>query len=242
VRAGPGWNETAVLFTWDDPGGFYDHVAPPMRAPAPDNHSACFCFEPGQCHGQDPRGHDPYTRLGSRLPVLLISPWVRKGTVVSEPPAASKPYKDSQYDGTSIAATIKRLFGLPSFLTRRDAWSASFAHVFDELPGPRTDTPYHLPDAPAPTHRHGPHPYGTDCDEPTRRMRRSIRSFEELLGVRAPERLHRCAEPGEALFTTLCGEGSMLEATEWLANATTAWHASGRAATRTHAPSHGASL
>jgi len=23
VRAGPGWNETAILFTWDDPGGTY---------------------------------------------------------------------------------------------------------------------------------------------------------------------------------------------------------------------------
>ena len=36
VRAGPGWNETAILLTWDDPGGFYDHVPPPMGVPAPD--------------------------------------------------------------------------------------------------------------------------------------------------------------------------------------------------------------
>ena len=72
VRAGPGWNETALLFTWDDPGGFFDHVPPPMRAPAPDDQPACFCFEGAQCHGDDPRGYEPFTRLGSRLPVLLI--------------------------------------------------------------------------------------------------------------------------------------------------------------------------
>lgn len=122
VRAGPGWNETALLFTWDDPGGFFDHVPPPMRAPAPDDQPACFCFEGAQCHGDDPRGYEPFTRLGSRLPVLLISPWLRRGTVVSQPDAAAKPFSDSQYDGTSIVATVKRLFGLPSFLTRRDAW------------------------------------------------------------------------------------------------------------------------
>ena len=222
VRAGPAWNETAILFTWDDPGGFYDHVAPPMHAPAPDEQTPCFCFEEGKCTAHDPRGYNPYTRLGSRLPVILISPWLAKGTVVSEP-GPNKPFNDSQYDGTSIASTIKRLFNLPSFLTKRDAWSASFDHLFEELPAPRTDTPYHLPEAPPPTHRHGPHPYGTDCDDATRRMRRSVRSFEEALGVRAPERLHQCAEPGEALFTTKCGRGSMVEASEWLANATSAW-------------------
>ena len=68
--------------------------------------------------------------------------------------------------------------------------------------------------------------YGTDCDDPSRRMRRSIKSFEDELGVRAPERLHSCAsEPGDGLFTQSgsCGVGSMLEASEWLANATSAW-------------------
>ena len=70
---------------WDDPGGFYDHVSPPMKAPAPDNQSACFCLEAGKCTAHDPRGYDPYTRLGSRLPVILISPWVKKGCACSDP-------------------------------------------------------------------------------------------------------------------------------------------------------------
>ncbi len=214
------------------------------------------------CKGYNgPRGLTHSARTAQRVHSALNAHCVcAAGTVVSEPPAISKPYNDSQYDGTralshtvparfplcicalsshcacvhcvccccrydgtSIVSTIKRLFNLPNFLTKRDAWSASFAHLFDELPSPRTDTPYHLPDAPPPTHRHGPHPYGTDCDDPTRRMRRSIRSFEESLGVTAPERLHQCSEPGEGLFTSGCGVGSMVEASEWLANATSAW-------------------
>ena len=191
-----------------------------MRAPRPDDQPACFCFEGAQCHGTDPHGYDPYTRLGSRLPVLLISPWVRKGTVVSAPTHGPSP--DSQYDGTSIVATVKRLFDLPNFLTRRDAWAAPFDHLFDELPAPRADAPMHLPDAPPPTPRHGKHPYGTDCDDPTRRMRRSIRGFEAALSTRAPARLHACAA-AEPLWATRCEAGTMLEASEWLANATRTW-------------------
>ena len=102
---------------------------------------------------------------------------------------------------------------------RRDAWSASFNPLFDELPAPRTDAPMHLPEVPPPTARHGSHPYGTDCDDPARRMRRSVSSFEEALGGRAPERLHACAEQIHAT----CEAGTMLEASEWLANATRRW-------------------
>jgi hypothetical protein len=36
-------------------------------------------------------------------------------------------------------------------LTRRDAWSATFEHVLDELTSPRTDCPLHAPNAPPPT-------------------------------------------------------------------------------------------
>jgi phospholipase C len=36
-------------------------------------------------------------------------------------------------------------------LTKRDAWSATFEHVLDELDSPREDCPMHLPSAPSPT-------------------------------------------------------------------------------------------
>jgi phospholipase C len=51
---GPEWDSTAIFLTWDDWGGFYDHVVPPRV---------------------DGNGY------GLRVPGLVISPWVRPGTI-----------------------------------------------------------------------------------------------------------------------------------------------------------------
>jgi phospholipase C len=50
----PDWNSTAIFLSWDDWGGFYDHVAPPT------------------VNGQ---------RLGLRVPGLVISPYARRGFI-----------------------------------------------------------------------------------------------------------------------------------------------------------------
>ena len=57
LMRGPDWNETAIFLTWDDWGGFYDHVRPPRV---------------------DRNGY------GIRVPGLLISPWARAGTIDSQ--------------------------------------------------------------------------------------------------------------------------------------------------------------
>jgi phospholipase C len=54
---GPDWERTEIFLTWDDWGGFYDHVAPPRV---------------------DANGY------GIRVPGLLISPWARAGTIDSQ--------------------------------------------------------------------------------------------------------------------------------------------------------------
>jgi phospholipase C len=51
---GPDWNSTAIFLTWDDWGGFYDHVEPPRV---------------------DDLGY------GLRVPALVISPWARAGSI-----------------------------------------------------------------------------------------------------------------------------------------------------------------
>ena len=48
------WNSTAILLTWDESGGFYDHVVPPMI-----------------------QGH----QVGFRVPLLVISPWAEQGMI-----------------------------------------------------------------------------------------------------------------------------------------------------------------
>lgn len=58
------WNDSAIVITWDDPGGQYDHVPPPQFDRCPDAH---------------PCGD------GSRLPFILISPYARSGAIVRDP-------------------------------------------------------------------------------------------------------------------------------------------------------------
>ncbi|XP_057820461.1 non-specific phospholipase C6 isoform X2 [Cryptomeria japonica] len=71
LRQSPQWNETLFVLTYDEHGGFYDHVPTPVRnVPSPDGivgpHPHFFKFD----------------RLGVRVPTIMISPWITKGTVV----------------------------------------------------------------------------------------------------------------------------------------------------------------
>jgi phospholipase C len=57
------WNDSAIVITWDDPGGYYDHVPPPH-------------FE--TCSDKRPCGDGP------RLPFIVISPYARGGAIVHD--------------------------------------------------------------------------------------------------------------------------------------------------------------
>jgi phospholipase C len=139
LRASPQWDETLFIITFDEHGGFYDHVPPPMNVPPPDDIPSY------------PDSNVVFNRLGVRIPTLLISPWVSKGLILSEPPESQKPEPNSEYTLTSIIATTRKLLGMSTGpLTKRDAWSATFEQVFN-LTEPRTDCPMHMPDAPLPS-------------------------------------------------------------------------------------------
>lgn len=58
-------------------------------------------------------------------------------TVLHEP---SGPFPTSQYEHSSIPATVKKMFNLPQFLTKRDAWAGTFENLLS-LTTPRTDCP-----------------------------------------------------------------------------------------------------
>ncbi|XP_077222334.1 non-specific phospholipase C1 [Tasmannia lanceolata] len=133
LRASPQWNETALLITYDEHGGFYDHVPTPVsNVPNPDG-----------IIGPDP-WYFRFDRLGVRVPTILVSPWIEKGTVIHEP---NGPTPHSQYEHSSIPATVKKLFNLNSnFLTKRDAWAGTFESHFNLRSTPRGDCPEKLPE------------------------------------------------------------------------------------------------
>jgi len=128
-----------LVVAYDDAGGYYDHVVPPFEGVPADD---------APCHLHDRCGLRPafdFRRLGLRTAGMLISPLVPAGAVFQEPKAG--PFASSQFELTSIASTVKTLFNLTSFLTKRDAWAAPFDELL--LDEPRADPgPLHLPEAP----------------------------------------------------------------------------------------------
>lgn len=98
----PNWENTVFIVNYDEWGGFFDHVPPPL-APLTE---------------EDPIiGNDG--RLGFRTPTLIASPLARRGFVGHQ-----------QYDHTSILSMIEWRWGL-SPLTVRDQTANNIAHVLD---------------------------------------------------------------------------------------------------------------
>ncbi|KAG5517377.1 hypothetical protein RHGRI_037952 [Rhododendron griersonianum] len=132
LRASPQWNQTMMVVTYDEHGGYFDHVPTPVRGvPSPDGivGPEPFLFR--------------FDRLGVRVPTIVVSPWIDKGTVVHGPNGV--PMATSEYEHSSIPATVKNIFNLPSFLTKRDAWAGSFHSIVQTRKEPRTDCPVQLP-------------------------------------------------------------------------------------------------
>lgn len=129
LRSSPQWNEILFVVTYDEHGGFYDHVPTPMvGVPSPDG-----------IIGKAPYNFE-FNRLGVRVPAILISPWIEKGIVLHEP---SGPFPTSQFEHSSIPATVKKLFNLKEFLTKRDEWAGTFEGILTRTT-PRSDCPVTL--------------------------------------------------------------------------------------------------
>lgn len=147
LRQSPAWARTLLIVTYDEFGGFYDHVAPPIGVSNPDGKNAPSdevkaLVQKNSKYSYattDPAYQFDFTRLGVRVPTILISPWIPKGMVDS-----------TRYQHTSIMATLRDLYGARA-LTKRDAEAVSFLKVLS-LQTMRADTPQKLnrPPRPAP--------------------------------------------------------------------------------------------
>ncbi len=104
------WQSSALFFTYDEGGGFFDHMPPPQV--------------------------DAYG-MGFRVPMLVVSPWARRGYISGQ-----------LYEHSSVLKFIERRFGLQSL--------ASVNHQFDtSTPGTNNDAANGKPRGPAAPPRDG---------------------------------------------------------------------------------------
>lgn len=92
IAASPYWAHSAIIITWDDSEGDYDHVPPPIRDRGPDR---------------------SLLSSGPRVPLLLISPYSRTRAVVSDPGSQSSVVKfiDLVFNLTPLAQLPDELRG-----------------------------------------------------------------------------------------------------------------------------------
>ena len=97
------WKSSVILFTMDDFGGWYDHVPPPRQY---------------GCDGTNPYG------LGFRLPLIIMSPYVKPGFIFKE-----------QSEQASIPRFIEKVFNAPALSTidpaAQDGQANDLMNAFD---------------------------------------------------------------------------------------------------------------
>lgn len=117
IRKSPVWEKSLLIITWDEHGGFYDHVSP------------------GKAEKTGERGRKygfTFDQLGPRVPAVIVSPLTRGNLI-----------EHKTFDHTAIPATLARVFRLPS-LGARDGISGGVDHLVGVVF--RSDAPMKLPD------------------------------------------------------------------------------------------------
>jgi phospholipase C len=127
VMASPAWKSTVLVLTFDEHGGYYDHV-PPVPAARPDG------IVPEV--GTNTYG-DLYSWTGFRVPTVVVSPWARANYV-----------SHTVFDHTSILRLIETKWNLPA-LSGRDANANNMLDTLD-FRRPAFLKPPAMPAAPLP--------------------------------------------------------------------------------------------
>ena len=75
LQQSPEWRETAVIISYDDSDGWYDHVTGPILSPSATSVDAL--AGPGNCGTPRPGAFAARCGYGPRLPLLVVSPWAK---------------------------------------------------------------------------------------------------------------------------------------------------------------------
>src|SRR6266702_500654 len=150
VMHGKGWPGTLLIWTYDEHGGYYDHVPPPEAVPPDGVEGQCMAQRPGWLSllhrllvprmaedaedDEDGRGPLRYDRYGMRVPAVIVSPYARPDYVLSD-----------VLDHTSVLKLVEEKWNLPS-LTRRDTAALSPLGALDLTGPPAFLEPPRLPE------------------------------------------------------------------------------------------------
>ncbi len=134
VMHGNKWSTTVLIWLYDEPGGYYDHVAPPRAEPPDDKEGRSLLQAPGWVRAValrllrkppnylraiDEWPDRRYDRYGFRVPAVIVSPYAKPDFVDS-----------TVYDHTSVLKLLEQKWNLPS-LTRRDAAATAPLNCLD---------------------------------------------------------------------------------------------------------------
>ena len=118
LRKSPIWESSLLIVTYDEHGGFYDHVAPPAaRATGSKGRKYGFTFD----------------QLGPRVPAVIVSPRIPRNLI-----------DHRTYEHSTVVSTVVRLFDLKE-LTARSSLTSDLKPLAT-LDVPRADAPMTLPD------------------------------------------------------------------------------------------------
>jgi len=122
------WQTTALLIVYDEHGGLYDHVVPPACTPDGFHAAEAATGVPGLTFDFD--------RLGIRVPALLVSPYIPRGTVV---PGPEDPASQRIFEHASIPATVTKKFLQADTGTPREQKAETFLDLLGDKLRPDND-------------------------------------------------------------------------------------------------------
>lgn len=115
----PEWDDMAVIIVWDDSGGWYDHVMPPIinQSHIPED----ALLGPGNAGNPPPGAYQGRLAYGLRIPFLIISPYAKRNYV-----------DHSVIDQTSVLRFIEENWFLGNIGDQSfDIYAGSLKNFFD---------------------------------------------------------------------------------------------------------------
>lgn len=146
LMGSPNWKDSAMIFTYDEAGGYYDHVSPQPATPPDSPSSPTYLpidLQAGDVcdgNGQLGTGTCNFAHTGYRVPLIIISPFAKKNYV-----------SHTVYDYTAILKLIEKRFGVAA-LTNRDAAQPDMSTDFFDF----ANVPWATPPSPPAQNVGGP--------------------------------------------------------------------------------------